>query len=128
MVEADERPVGGQLARLERPLRRVADDEGDTVLTQERLDVRLEPAPVAKLEAMATRGQTLEGRREPLVVAMEVGGKLPEHRSELRRVDQRLDSLVEALHTGAEVRQPLARAADPDRSGTGSGSAHGSGL
>src|SRR5207249_964558 len=44
---------------------------------------------------------------EPLVVAVEALRELPENRTELRRVDERLDPLVEALESLTEVGQTL---------------------
>src|SRR5215218_6842141 len=53
-VEAHEREVGRELVGLEPVhLRTVADNERDVALTQERHDVRREPALVAELDAMA---------------------------------------------------------------------------
>src|SRR5919202_2319751 len=52
-VEADERPVGRQLARLERPLWVVADHERDAALAEHLGHLRNEPAFVTELEAVA---------------------------------------------------------------------------
>src|SRR6266511_631667 len=108
-VEAHEREVCGQLVRLERVhLRAIADHERDTVLAQQRIDVGVEPARVAKLEAMALLlRQALEGGREPPVVALEVRRQLPEDRAELRRAEQRLDARVEAVEPRPEFVEPL---------------------
>src|SRR5438067_585815 len=51
-VEADERPVRGQLARLERPAPVVADHESRAVRPQELVDLGREPALVPELEAV----------------------------------------------------------------------------
>src|SRR5436190_8150993 len=100
VVEADERPVGRQLMRLERALRRVADYQGRAAASEERIDLVREPAGVAELEAVPTRRKVLKRGCEPLVVAVKVLRQLPEDRPQLRRADERLDALVEALEAG----------------------------
>ena len=52
-------------------------------------------------------GSALERLLEPLVVAPEVPGQLPQHRAELPRLDEGLDPLVEALDAGPIVGQAL---------------------
>src|SRR5439155_24747618 len=106
-VEANERPVGHQLMGLERPAWRVADHERRPVLAQERVDVLAEPALVPELEAVATGRKAVERLRQPLVVAPEVGGQLPEDGAELRRAEERLDPLVETLQPLAQVAEAL---------------------
>src|SRR5439155_8875549 len=105
VVEADERPVGGQVVRLEGSCGMIADHERDRMLTQERRDVRHEPARMAELDAVAARREALECRGEPLVVPAKVPGKLPEDRTELRRADERFDAVVEALDACTEIAQ-----------------------
>src|SRR5689334_24239267 len=48
-VEADEREVGRELVRLERPFGVIADNERDVVPAQQLVDVVVEPARVAEL-------------------------------------------------------------------------------
>src|SRR5215212_928139 len=55
MVEADERPVGGERVRLEPALGMVLDNERDAVLAQQVADRGVEPARVTELEAVAPR-------------------------------------------------------------------------
>src|SRR6266540_340358 len=86
VVEADESPVRGQLAGLERTLGMVADDEGDAVATQQLIRLGAEPALVAELEAVASGRQLLERRGQELVVAVEVRRELPQDGPELGRV------------------------------------------
>ncbi len=107
LVEPHERPVGGQLMSLERALGRVADHKRGVVAAKQVVDGRVEPALVAKLEAVAPRRKLLQGRGEALVVTVEVGGELPQHRAHLRRLDERLDPLVEALEPATKVGEPL---------------------
>jgi hypothetical protein len=85
-VEADERPAGGQLVRLERVhLRPVADHERDTVLAEQRVRLLDEPGRVSELDAVAQAGrQPGERLGEPVVVAAERRRQLPEERPELR--------------------------------------------
>src|SRR6185295_1034940 len=85
VVEADVRPVAGELVRLERPPRVVADDECGAVGPQQFVHVRNEPALVPELEAVAPGRKLRKPAREPLDVSPEVARELPEHRSELRR-------------------------------------------
>ena len=92
---------------MERALRIVADHQGDAVLPKKCIDLLSEPARVAELERMASRRKRLECLGEPLVVAVEVLGQLPEHRSELLALGQRLEALVEALDTRPQIGQPL---------------------
>ena len=96
-MEPDERPIGGQLARLERPARVVADDQRRLVLAQQRVDVRPEPALVAELERVPAGRDPLQGSGQPLVVALEVRRQLPEDRPELVALDQRRDRRVVAV-------------------------------
>src|SRR5437867_5187613 len=114
-VEADERPLGGQLVGLERPAGMIADHERRPVLAQQRVDVLDEPAGVAELETVAAGRDARERVGEPLVVAMKALRQLPEDRTELGRVDERLDSLVEALESLAEVGQALDVRQEPAR-------------
>jgi hypothetical protein len=100
VVKADECPRCGQLMRLERPLRVVADDERRPMLAQELVDLRREPALVPELEAVPPRAERLERRPQTVVVAVEVRGELPENRPHLRRASERLDPFVEALDPG----------------------------
>src|SRR5436190_8566001 len=93
--------------RLERALRRVADYQGRAAASEERIDLVREPAGVAELEAVPTRRKVLKRGREPLVVAVKVLRQLPEDRPQLRRADERLDALVEALEAGTELSEAL---------------------
>jgi len=106
-VQAHERPVGGQLVRLERTFRRVPDHERRPVLAQNRVHVGHEPALMPELETVATCGQTLERRCQAFVIALERPRQLPEHRSELGRVDERIEALVEELDPAGQLCQPL---------------------
>src|SRR5690348_8432756 len=83
VVEADERPVRGQLASLERPLGMVADGQRGLPLAEQGVDVGREPALVAELDGVAPGRECVEKGCEPLVVAVEIARKLPEHRPEL---------------------------------------------
>ena len=67
------------------------------MLAQERVDVAVEPALVAELEAVAARRELVERGGEALVVAPEVRRQLPDDRAELARLDQRHDALVVAV-------------------------------
>ncbi len=104
-MEADERSICGQLVRLEGVhLRAVADHKGDTVLTQELHDVVVEPALMAKLEAVAARRELRERRRQSLVVAPERRRELPKHRPKLGRGNKWFDPSVEELQAGGRSR------------------------
>src|SRR5215208_2691234 len=106
VVQPDQRPIRRQLARLERPARVVSDDERHTVAAEEVVDVPLEPALVAELEAVAAGRQLCEGLGQELVVTPEVGWELPDDRTELPGLHERLDPLVVALNPLADVPQP----------------------
>jgi hypothetical protein len=83
-MEADERPVRGELMRLEAAdLRAVGDHQGDAVLSKQRHHLGDEPAVVAELEAVAAGRQLSERLREPRVVPVERRWELPEHGTEL---------------------------------------------
>src|SRR5687768_12396796 len=84
IVETDECPVGREHVGLERALRMVSDDEGDAVPAKKCIDLLCEPAGMAELEAVPARWQAAEGAGQPLVVAMEVLGQLPEDGAHLR--------------------------------------------
>ena len=70
---------------------------------QQRVDVLVEPARVAELEAVTAGRKLVQRRAQALQVASEVPGQLPQDRPQLAGVDQRLDPLVEALHALLEV-------------------------
>src|SRR4051794_9874109 len=79
------------------------------MLPQERVDVLCEPRWVPELDAM-TLPSAFEARervRESLVVALEGRRQLPEDRSHLRALAQRLDALVEAVEAFPELPQAL---------------------
>src|SRR3954454_22418080 len=105
VVEADQGPVAGQLALLEGPARVVADHERHAVLPQQVVDRGLEPALVAKLEAVAAGRQLGHSAGKQLVVALEVRRQLPDDGAELARLHERLDPLVVADHALADVAQ-----------------------
>src|SRR6266516_560149 len=107
VVEADERPVGGELMRLERAGGRVADHERDPVRAQELVDLVGEPALVPELEAVPAGRQLLERLPQPLVIPAERARQLPEHRAELRRADERPDARVKELEARRQLAQPL---------------------
>src|SRR5262245_842917 len=106
VMEPDERPVRCQLGRLERPAWMVADHQRAAAPSEELVHRGLEPALVAELEAVALGWELAERLREQLVVALEVRWQLPDDRSELSRVDQRLHPLVVALDPLADVPEP----------------------
>ena len=83
VVEADERPVGGQLVSLERALRMIADHKRGIVRPEQLVDLGHEPARVAELEAVPARRELVQCSGEAVVVAPEVRGQLPEHRPHL---------------------------------------------
>src|SRR4051794_15615890 len=60
-VEADVGPVRGRLVRLEGALGVVADHERDSMAAKEVIDLGGEPALVAKLEAVPSSRELLEG-------------------------------------------------------------------
>src|SRR5438874_7606527 len=71
VVEADERPIGRELVRLERlDLGPVSDHERRSVTAEKGVDVLHEPARMAELEAVALvrPREPLERGREPVVV------------------------------------------------------------
>ena len=83
MVEADEGPVRGQLVRLERTPRRVADHKRDAGAAQQLVDVLDEPALVPEFEAVAAGRERVQRLSEPLVLAAKRLRQLPEDRPEL---------------------------------------------
>jgi len=85
VVEPQQRPVRGQIARLERPARVVGDHERGAVRAKQVVHWPDEPALVAELEAVAPRRKQRQRGRQPLVVAPEVCGELPDDRPELAR-------------------------------------------
>jgi hypothetical protein len=103
VVEPYERPIGGELARLERPARVVGDHECGAVGAQLLVDGLREPALMAKLEAVPTGRQQRQRAAEPVVVALEVRGELPHDRAQLAGLQQRLEALVEAPDPLGEV-------------------------
>src|SRR5919202_4287406 len=107
VVEAHERPAGGEDERLPRALGVVAVREGDVVPAQQLVDLVAEPARVAELEAVAPGRQAVEGGGEHVVVALEPLRQLPQDRPKLGRADQRLDALVEAPDALVDVAQLL---------------------
>src|SRR5215831_3872571 len=106
-MEAHVRPACRARVRLEASCRLVPDDESHPVVAENLLDLRAEPALVPELDAVASRRERLERVREPVVVAVEVLGQLPEHRAELACVRERLDAFVETTPTGAKVAESL---------------------
>src|SRR4051794_1558056 len=106
VVEAQERPVDREDVRVI-PARRVADHERDAVGAQQLVDLVDEPAVVAKLEAVPAGRELLERRGQACVIAAEAGRQLPEHRPQLRRLDQRADPLVEELDARRQLAEPL---------------------
>jgi hypothetical protein len=58
---------------------------------------------MTKLDAVAARWHFRERPGEHLVVALEGGGQLPDHRAELAGRHQRLDALVVARDALAQV-------------------------
>src|SRR4029453_12708866 len=107
VVQAEDRPVGGQLVRLEGPARVVRDHQRGVVRAQLLVDRLREPALVAELEAVAPRREQGERASEPVVVAPEVGRELPDDGAELARLDERLDALVVAPDSLGEALKPL---------------------
>src|SRR4051812_8090948 len=107
-MKADVRPVSGVLESLELlHLRAVADHECRGVGAQEVVHGLGEPTRMTELEAVPALRQSGERRSEPLVVAAEVRGKLPQHGTELRRPNKRSQPLVVALQSRVEVSEPL---------------------
>jgi hypothetical protein len=70
-------------------------------------DRRGKPARVAELDRVTPLGQGSQPSDEALVVAMEVGRKLPEDGSQASRFNKWFDPLVEPLHALVEVGQAL---------------------
>jgi len=62
---------------------------------------------MAELDAVAGRWHQLQGRGEDGIVAVEVRGQLPEHRTELAALAQRLQWVPEALQTLLDPLQPF---------------------
>src|SRR6266540_6171869 len=107
VVEADEGPIGRQLMRLEGTFRVIADHERNAVRAQQLVDFRREPALVAELEAVAPCREPAERCAQAFVVPPKIAWELPQDWAQLRRADERVDSLVEALHSRPEVGEPL---------------------
>src|SRR5215211_5272289 len=106
-MEADERPVRRHLVSLEGAIGVIADHQRRTGLPQRVVDLAVEPARMAELEAVATGRKLREGTPQPLIVALEVLRKLPQDGAELRRRGERLDPLPERLDAAVEVGEPL---------------------
>jgi hypothetical protein len=114
-MEADEGPIGGQLVRLERAARMVADHQRHSVTPQNGVDVIGEPARMTELEAVPTGRQSFHSSREALIITVKVLRQLPEHRAELARLDKGVDPLVEALDPGVHVGESLHMGQVPTR-------------
>src|SRR3954454_14052698 len=101
-MEANEGPVGRENLGLERlDLRPVADHESDVVLPERVVGLLDEPRGMPELDAVPLfLWEAGERVTQPLVVALEGRRQLPEQRPHLRRAQQRLDPLVEALEPG----------------------------
>src|SRR5581483_2003461 len=89
-------PVGRELVPPEAIPGVVGDDEGGAVGAKELVDLAGEPARMPELEAVASRGNQLERAPEPVVVAVEAFGELPEDRAELSGLAKRRDRVEEA--------------------------------
>jgi hypothetical protein len=107
VVEAQVGPVRGHDLRRRLAPAAVVDDERGAVLAQQRPYRLGEPARVAQLERVPARREVGERVGEPVVVAAEGVGQLPQHRAELGRLDQRRDRLVVAPDPAVHVREPL---------------------
>jgi hypothetical protein len=85
----------------------VGDHERGTVSAQQLVDGFGEPALVAELEAVAPGRQQGQRAAEPVEVALEVRGELPDDRAELFGLDERLDGLVVAPDALSQVLEAL---------------------
>jgi len=81
----------------------VGDHERGAVGTELLVDLFGEPALMSELEAVAPGREQRQGAAEPVVVPMEVRGELPDDRTQLAGLDERLDALVEAADPLREV-------------------------
>jgi hypothetical protein len=77
------------------------------MVAKQGVDVVGEPALMPELERVPAGRQRREGASQPLLVAVEVLGELPEERTELPAARERLERLVEPLQTRFDHRQPL---------------------
>jgi hypothetical protein len=106
-VEPKVAPACGADPRRWRGGRTVCDYQRGAVPAEKLVDVRREPARIAKFEGVAARRQRLECGLKNIVIAGEVRRQLPEDRRELGRAPQRLEACVHPLHSLHDVAEAL---------------------
>src|SRR4029077_12875660 len=106
-VKAEVGPLRRDLMSLEGALRVVADDQRSAMPAKQLVHLGDEPALMPKFEGVTRLRQLLERRAEAIVVALDARRELPQDRSHLRRVRERLDRLEIALRVPAHLAPPL---------------------